>query len=117
MTTITVYMPSGLVSVQSHPNVVPKHLRLMANGFMNMVPIGQFAVTISNVPDKPTGLSKSKVVKIFMPTPVAIMKVNPEKQPLVCEHPATGKNDFNIGRTSEPYIVQFVELLKDFAGI
>ena len=59
--------------MQNHPKMVHKHLSLMANGMMDVLPHQPFSVFFSNFGDKPVTVPKNAVVGLALPAPKGIL--------------------------------------------
>ena len=66
---------SGLCFLQNHPKLAQKHISLMANGVMDIVPGRPFRVLISNFSDKPLRFHKNTVVELALASPGGIFSV------------------------------------------
>ena len=65
----------GLCIVQNHPKMVHKHLSLMANEVMDVLPHQPFSVLFSNFGDKPVTVPKNAVVGLDLPAPKEILTI------------------------------------------
>ena len=125
----------GLSFLQNHPKLAHKHLTLMENGVMDVLPKQKFQVLVSNFSDKTVRLSKNTIVGLAFPAPAGIMtmdtlKSKKKQPPTVSVEPQNGQpparegegtesevswqDEVHIGTEDEELREQVMDLLAEF---
>lgn len=124
----------GLCFLQNHPRMAHKHLALMAQGVMDLLPNTPFTVLVSNFGIHPVRLPKNNVLGLALPAPAHIFTFDTthgapdlkkweiiaeptDTPPDAPETPKDWTNEVKVGVTNAATKEAVLDMLQDFKAM